>query len=248
LQECLEAAQKLNSLWRGKHYAPLLQQPFSADAISALPKGIKLLQRSADFMQKLAAVVDPCQPYSDSSSASEVAAQQTFLQELQQHNPAQLAAELLGWLQAWPDLPDALLYAGKPIASSNVQVAAELLWHEATPMLTFFLAVVQEQAAANVMPNASLELLEQLVGPCCTTGEPCLPREQCTTGFMNDTYRPLKACGLRMPIVHALVVGHLMVLALKSCICVVLKSVACMRCVPCRLFAHINSAAQEHAG
>jgi hypothetical protein len=45
LQERLEAAQKLNSLWRGKIYAPLLQQPFSADAISALIKGIKLLQR-----------------------------------------------------------------------------------------------------------------------------------------------------------------------------------------------------------
>jgi hypothetical protein len=50
-------AQKLHSLWRGKIYAPLLQQPFSADAISALPKGIKLMQRSADSMQKLAAAV-----------------------------------------------------------------------------------------------------------------------------------------------------------------------------------------------
>jgi hypothetical protein len=84
LQERLEAAQKLNSLWRGKIYAPLLQQPFSADAISALPKGIKLLQRSADSMQKLAAAVESCEPNSKRSLAPNVAAQQKFLQGLQQ--------------------------------------------------------------------------------------------------------------------------------------------------------------------
>jgi hypothetical protein len=175
LQECLEAAQKLNSLWRGKNYAPLLQQPFSADAISALPKGIKLLQRSADSMQKLAATVETCRPDSSSSSATNVVAQQSFLQDLQQHNPAQLAAELLSWLQAWPDLSDALLYAEQPDASNRVQVAAGLLWQGASRTLRFLLEVVQQRAAANRgLLHAPLDLLEQLVGPCCTTGTPGL--------------------------------------------------------------------------
>jgi hypothetical protein len=100
-QECLETPQKLNGLWRGRIYAPLLQQPFTADAISALPKGIKLLQRSIESMQSLTAAVQRCMPASHYDcypprqvDLSEVAAQQTFLQDLQQHNPAQLAAEL----------------------------------------------------------------------------------------------------------------------------------------------------------
>jgi hypothetical protein len=171
LQECLEAAQKLNSLWRGKNYAPLLQQPFSADAISALPKGIKLLQRSADSMMKLAAAVENCRTGSSSSSAPDLAAQHTFLQDLQQHEPAQLAAELLSWLQAWPDLPDALLSSDTPIASSSVQVAAELLWQAASSMLVHSLQVLNQRTAADSMPW--LELLEQLIGLCCNTGAPC---------------------------------------------------------------------------
>jgi hypothetical protein len=192
LQECLEAAQKLNSLWRGKHYAPLLQQPFSADAISALSNGIKLLQRSADSMQKLAAVVERCQPDSNSSPAPDLAAQQTFLQDLQQHNPAQLAAELLSWLQAWPDLPDALLCAGKPHACSNrVQVAAGLLWQGATRMLTSVLEVVHMRAAADSgMSSPWLELLEQLIGRCCTTGAPGLSKRSSSC----ITCRPFSAC------------------------------------------------------
>jgi hypothetical protein len=171
--------QKFNSLWRGKIYAPLLQQPFSAAAVSSLPKGIKLLDRSADFMAKLAAAFEQCQPDSDCSPAPDVAAQQTFLQELQQHNLAQLAAELLSWLQAWPDLADALL--STRFASSDVQVSVDLLWKEGTQMLTLLLEVVHKQAAAAAdigpmcgMPNPWLELLEQLISACCTSGAPGL--------------------------------------------------------------------------
>jgi hypothetical protein len=98
-----------------------------------------------------------------------------FLQDLHQHNPGQLAAQLLSWLQAWPYLLDALLSAGKPNASNRVQVAAGLLWQGANRMLTCLLDVVHKQAAADSsMPSPWLELLEQLVGPCCTTGAPGL--------------------------------------------------------------------------
>jgi hypothetical protein len=195
LQKCLEAAQKLNSLWRGKNYAPLLQQPFSADAISALLKGIKLLQRSAESMLKLTTAVHYFQPDNNRSPAPDAAGQQTFLQDLQQHNPAQLAAELLSWLQAWPDLPDALLSAGKPSASNRVQVAAQLLWCAASRMLTLLLDVAHGQAASD-MSNASLELLEQLIGPCCTTGAPGLLK---LTEIMHPVCRPFNACALGLP-------------------------------------------------
>jgi hypothetical protein len=168
-QECMEAAQKLNSLWHGKKYAPMLRQPFSEDAISSLPKGIKLLQRSTEFMHQLAVAVQHCRSNSTRSPAHDVAAQQKFLQDLQQHNTAQLAAELLSWLQAWPDLPDALLYAGTPNASSRLQVAADLLWQGATNMLGFLLMLAHGQAVDD-MSSASLELLDQLIGPCCTSG------------------------------------------------------------------------------
>jgi hypothetical protein len=124
LQACLHTTQKLNSLWRGRNYAPLLQQPFSEAAISSLPKGLKLLQRSADNMQILADAVDGCRPDSSRYPAPDAAAQQTFLQDLQQHKPAQLAAELLAWLQHWPGLPGSLLPAQQPDASSRVQAAA----------------------------------------------------------------------------------------------------------------------------
>jgi hypothetical protein len=129
-------------------------------------------------MQKLTAAVKHRQPDSTRSpaphvAALDVAAQQTFLQDLQQHDPAQLAAQLLSWLQAWPDLADALLSAR--IASSRVQVAVDSLWQDATTMLTFLLEAVHQQAAADSgTQNPWLELLEQLVGPCCTAGAPCL--------------------------------------------------------------------------
>jgi hypothetical protein len=162
-------------LWRGKNYAPLLQQPFSADAISAPPKGNKLLQRSADSMRKLAAAVERCLPDSGSSPAPDIAVQRTFLQDLQQHIPAQLAAELLSCLQAWPDLPDALLsaHAGQPFAISRVQVAAHLLWRGATKMLISLLGVAHLRAEEDsCMQIPSLELLEQLLGTCCISGAP----------------------------------------------------------------------------
>jgi hypothetical protein len=193
-QERLETAQKLNSLWRGKNYAPLLQQPFSADAISALPKGIKLLQRSADSMQKLAAAFECCEPNSNRLLAPDAAAQQTFLQDLQQHNPAQLAAELLSWLRAWPDLPDALLYAGQPNASSRVQVAAGLLWRGASRMLMCSLQVVRQRAeAGSGMRTASLELLEQLIVSCCTSGAPGLLK---LTGIKHRVRAKAEVCAL----------------------------------------------------
>jgi hypothetical protein len=134
-------------LWRGKNYAPLLQQPFSAAAISSLPKGIKLLQRSADSMQMLSAAVEQCRPGSECPPAADVAAQQTFLQDLQQHNPAQLAAELLSWLQAWPDLADVFLSARN--ASSRLQVAADSLYRGAGQLLMSSLQVVHARAAAD---------------------------------------------------------------------------------------------------
>jgi hypothetical protein len=182
-QACKDTAQKLNSLWRGKKYAPLLQQPFSEAAISSLPKGIKLLQRSTDSLQMLAAAVQHCQPDSNRHPAPDAAAQQAFLQDLQQHNPAQLAAELLVWLQGWPDLPCSLLSAGRQDANSRVQAAAEQMWKGATRLLTVLLdmagwwaeVVAGSQLLAEAdscTPNPSLDLLEQLVGPCCTTGAP----------------------------------------------------------------------------
>jgi hypothetical protein len=144
-------AQKLNGLWRGKIYAPLLQQPFSAAAISALPKGIKLLQRSADIMQRVAAAIE--QPDSDCSPAPDAAEQLMFLQAMQQHNPAQMAAsaassaaELLSWLQAWPDLANALLPARYP---SRLQIVADLLWRGASRMLMHLVQAVHKQAAAD---------------------------------------------------------------------------------------------------
>jgi hypothetical protein len=198
--ESLETAQKLNSLWRGRNYAPLLQQPFSADAISALPKGIKLLQRSADSMQKLAAAVEHCRPNRYCPLAAKVVMQQAFLQDLQQQNPAQLATELLSWLQAWPDLPDALLSDRN--ACSRVQVAADLLWRGATRMLMHLLQAVYERAAADSgMPNPWLELLKQLIGPCCTTGAPGLLD---LLGIMHDVYLPFITYALSSQVVHAL--------------------------------------------
>jgi hypothetical protein len=105
--------------------------------------------------------------------------QHAFLQDLQQHKPAQLAAELLSWLQAWPDLPDALLYAGTPTTSNRPQFAAGLLWQEATRVLTYLLEVVQQRAAADSsMGNPWLELLEQLIRPCCTSRELGLPHKR----------------------------------------------------------------------
>jgi hypothetical protein len=125
-------------------------------------------------MQKLAAAVESCEPNSKHSLvALELAAQQKFLQDLQQHKPAQLAAELLTWLQAWPDLPDALLSSDTPNATSRVQVAADLVWRAASRMLMRSLQVVNQRAAAGSMPW--LQLLEQLIGPCCTTCAPCFP-------------------------------------------------------------------------
>jgi hypothetical protein len=258
LQENLETAQKLNSLWRGRKYAQLLQQPFSAAAISSLPKGIKLLQRSAEFMKQLAAAVERCRPGSLSdlldralAHEADVAAQQTFLQDLLQHNPVQLAAELLSWLQAWPDLDLADALPSARDASRRVQGAADLLWRGATMMLMYTLQVVHERAAAeNAIPNPSLELLEQLVGSCCTTGTPGVPSRQCPTHWFYYQRTPAVQRNWTWfcRFVHAREVRTQSYFPSPSCIRVVLKCAALMHCMPCRLCANIKSAAEEYAG